>query len=376
MTIKGKTTVRINEWEYNVDVKFLVPSQKLEIVIPITSTKSLEVGDFLYARRFKEIVIVDETGQEFTAYECIFYKRITKIDMITILGQYKTLIKGRNIPISGKISFHFDGLDCLFDKCTDFPNLEVSQKENSWNLSSNNETVEAVAIINKIDSIDSLVALLTKVRECFEFLIDREISVDRVVYSDGVEASIEIINDKLLMSKNDCLFNQKSREKPETVVKNINQWLLHYETYKEVIHLWKKTIYNRQVSDEDVFIWRCQSLELLCTLYEPLFFEAKQQMENPSPKAHPNLTHFLEALNVKRKFIECDKTYFNEVKNVRNVYTHYNPAKHVSEREWWNASHLIKRALKVALVYVMKLDIKDFGFFFLIPPGTKEERRR
>lgn len=376
MIIKGKTTVRINEWEYDVDVKFLVPLHKLEIVIPITSAKALEIGDFLYPRRFKEIVIINEIGEVFTAYECIFYKRITKIDMITIFGQYKTLIKGRNIPTSGNISFHFEGLDCLFGKYTDFSNLEVFQKENNWSLSSNNETVEVVAKINEIYSIDSLIALLAKVRECFEFLIDREIYVDRIVYSDGVEASIEIINDKLLMSKNDCLFNQTNQEKPEMVVKNINQWLLHYETYKEVIYIWKKTIYNRQVSDEDIFIWRCQSLELLCTLYEPLFFEAKQKMKNPSPKADPNLSNFLEALNVKRKFIECDKTYFNEVKNVRNVYTHYNPKKHVSEREWWNASHLINSALKVALGYVMELDIEDIGFFFLIPPGTKEERRR
>lgn len=376
MIIKGKKTVRINEWEDNVDVKFFAPLQKVEIVIPLTSTKSLEVGDSLYARRFKEIVIVNEIGQEFTAYDCIFYKRITRIDTITILGQYKTLIKGRNIPTSGKISFHFDGLECLFDKYTDFSNLEVFQMESNWSLSSNNETVEAVAKINEINGIDSLIALLVKVRECFEFLIDREINVDQIVYSDGLGESIEIINDKSLMSKNDCLFNQTSQEKPETVVKNLNQWLLHYETYKEVIYIWKKTIYNRQVSDEDIFIWRCQSLELLCTLYEPLFLEAKQQMKNPGPKTDPNLYHFLKALNVKHRFIECDKTYFIEVKNVRNVYTHYNPKKHVSEREWWNASHLIKNALKVALGYVMELDFEDREFFFLIPPGTNEERRR
>ena len=62
--------------------------------------------------------------------------------------------------------------------------------------------------------------MLAKVRKCFELLIDREISADRIMYSDGIGASIEIINDKLLMSKNDCLFNQTNQE---TVVKNINQ---------------------------------------------------------------------------------------------------------------------------------------------------------
>lgn len=78
---------------------------------------------------------------------------------------------------------------------------------------------------------------------------DNEISIDRIVYSDSVGTSIKIINDKFLMSKNDCLHNLMIQEKPETVIKDINQWLLHYEAYKEVIHIWKKTIYNRQVSD-------------------------------------------------------------------------------------------------------------------------------
>ena len=61
---------------------------------------------------------------------------------------------------------------------------------------------------------------------------------------------------------------------------------------------------------------------------------------------------------------------------VRNVYTHYNPDKHVSEREWRNASYIIKSALKAALGFVMQLDIKNNDFGFLIPKGTMEEIRR
>lgn len=374
MMINGKTTVPIDEQEFDIDVAFQLPSQKMEIVIPFTSAKSLEVADFLFARRFKEIVIVNEMGQVFTAYECICIRRITKIDTITILGQYKTLIKGRNIPNAGELSFHFEGLDGFFGQFSGFQGFELPEKENSWSLVNNEGTVETVAKVSGIDSIDSLTVLLVKVREYFEFLIDNEISIDRIVYSDSVGTSIEIINDKFLMSKNDCLFNQTIQEKPETVIKDINQWLLHYETYKEVIHVWRKTIYNRQVSDEDVFIWRCQSLELLCTLYKPLFVDAKRR--NPDKKTDPNLFHFLEALNAQCKFIECDKIYFKKVKYVRNVFTHYNPKKHVSEREWQNSSHLIKIALKAAIIYVMKLDIRNIGFFIPIPPGIREERRR
>lgn len=373
MMINGKTTVPIDEG-YNVNVNFHVPSQKVEIVIPFTSKKSLKIADFLFTRGLNEIVIVNELGQVFTAYDCIFVKTITKADKIIIFGQYKTLIRGRNIPNAGEISFHFEGLDDFFGKSSNFPCFDFSSKENRWSLLNNNGTVEAVAKVSEIDCIDSLIALLVKVRECFEFLIDSEISIDRIVYSDSAGTSIEIINDKFLMSKNDCLFNQTIQEKPETVIKDINQWLLHYEAYKEVISIWRKTIYNRQVSDEDVFIWRCQSLELLCTLYKPLFVDAKRR--NPDKKTDPNLFHFLEALNAQCKFIECHKTYFKKVKYVRNVFTHYNPKKHVSEREWQNSSHLIKIALKAAVIYVMKLDIRNMGLFIPIPPGIMEERRR
>lgn len=376
MMINGKTTVKTDKWEYNIDVIFQVPLQRVEIVIPFTSTKSLEVADFLYTKRFNSIVIVDGIGQEFTAYECIFISKTTRIDTITVLGQYKTLIKGKNIPKAGVISFHFEGLEHFFYQFSEFQTLGLSPRENSWSLLNNDGVVELVTKIRDVDCIDALIAPLVKVREYFEFLIDKEIYVDQAVYLDEDGTSIEILNDRLLMSQNDCLVNEKSIEKPEAILKGINQWLFHYELYKKVIRIWRKTIYNRQVSDEDVFIWRCQSLELLCTLHEPLLVEAKRRIRNPKQNPNPNLSHFLEALNTKRKFIECDKCYFNDAKHVRNVYTHYNPEKQVSERQWRNSSHLIKIALKVALGYVMELDIGDIGFFILIPPGTNEEIRR
>lgn len=375
MIINGKTTVRIDEGKYNIDVTFQIPSQRLEIIIPLISANSYKVADFLFAKKFNSIIVVDEIGQEFTAYDCSCIKRITKIDTITILGQYETLIKGTSIPKEGILSFHFEGFESFLSRFSKFQDFELPQRENSWGILNNEGTVEAVVKVSGIDCIDSLIAPLVKVREYFEFLVDKEICVDRIVYSNGVGTSIEILNNRLLMSQNDCLVNEISLEKPDIIAKGINQWLLHYELFKEVISIWRKTIYNRQVSDEDVFIWRCQSLELLCTLYRPLFDEAKHQIVNPK-QSFPNLSNFLGALNTKHEFIKCDKTYFDEVKDVRNVYTHYNPNKHISEREWRNSFHLIKIALKVAIGYVMELNIKNNGFLLLIPLGTMEEIRR
>lgn len=376
MTISGRTTVRIAEWEYNVDVIFQMLVQRLEIIIPLTSGKSLEVADYLFARRFGTIVIVNEKGQKFTAYDCICVRKVMNIDEITISGQYKTLIKGLNIPQSGVLSFHFEGLEHYLSRESEFENFEHSLKENEWSLINNEGTIEVATKISGIEHIESLIAPLLRVREYFEFLIDNEIYIDQVVYSDEGGTSIEILNDKLLMSENDCLFDKTTSQKIDVIEKGINQWLSQYEPYKEVFKIWRKTIYNRQVSVEDVFIWRCQSLELLCTLYQPLLDDAKSLIKNPKKQSFPNLSNFLEALNAKCNFIKCDNTYFDEVKVVRNVYTHYNPDKHISEREWWNASHLIESALKAAVGYVMGLDIKNTGFFIQMPVGIKEDIRR
>lgn len=376
MTISGRTTVRIAEWDYNVDVIFQMPVQRLEIIIPLTSEKSLEVADFLFAKRFGTIAIVNEKGQKFTAFDCICVRKVINIDKITISGQYKTLIKGLNIPQSGVLSFHFEGLEHYFSKESEFKNFEHPLKENEWSLINNEGTIEVATKISGIEYIESLITPLLRVREYFEFLIDNEIYIDQVIYSDEGGTSIEILNDKLLMSENDCLFDKTTSHKTDVIEKGINQWLSHYESYKEVFKIWRKTIYNRQVSVEDIFIWRCQSLELLCTLYQPLLDDAKRLIRNPKKQSFPNLSNFLEALNAKCNFIKCDNTYFDEVKDVRNVYTHYNPDKHISEREWWNASHLIESALKAGVGYVMGLDIKDTGFFFQIPVGTREDIRR
>lgn len=375
MAINGKTTVPIGECAHSVNVIFQTAMQRFEIVVPILSEKSFEVTDFLYGRRIKTIVFVNESGQEFTAYDCICTGKVIRMDEITLSGQYETLLKGRNIPKEGRISFHFEGLDDYFDDESEFQNFGLSE-DNEWFLLNEGESIEVAAKLNGIEGIEPLIALLVRVREYFEFLTDREIYIDRVVYSGKPDVSVEILNDRSLMSKNECLFDKKSRHKPQEVAEGIKQWLAHYEPYKEVFQIWRKTIYNRYISVEDVFIWRCQSLELLCTLCNPLFEEAKRRIRNPQKQQFPNLSNFLEALNAKNKFINCDNTYFDEVKDVRNVYTHYNPERHISERKWQNAFHMVENALNAAVGYVIGLDIKNTGFFFLVPTGTMETRRR
>ena len=375
MKIYGRTTIQLSEWKCNVDVIFHIPMQRLEIIVPLTSEKSFAAVDYVFFKNIKELVIVNEEGQKFTAYDCVCYRKVINIDKITMSGQYKTLIKGSTIPKAGVLYFHFEGLEHYFEK-SEFINSEQLLKENEWSLINNEGSKEIAAKISGTENIESLIIPLLRVREYFEFLIASEIYIDKVVYSNKATETIEILNDKFLISKNECFFDETSTQSPEVIEKGINQWLSHYESYKEVFKIWRKTIYNRQVSDEDVFIWRCQSFELLCTLCQPLFDDAKQLIKTPKRQQFPNLSNFLGALNAKCHFINCDDSYFDKVTDVRNVYIHYNPNKHITDREWHNSTHLIDMALKVAIRYAMGLDITDIGFFILMPEGSGENIRR
>jgi len=375
--IRGKTTVRMNDWVYNIDVVFSKSSQRFDFIIPIASDKSLLVAEILFSNKFKYITTVNEFGQEFTASDCICIKRTTRLNCITITGQYNTLFKGRNIPKSGELSFHFDGMEHFFHRSDgEIPNKGLAKEINRWELIDCDEIMSATVQVADIESIDSVVSLLVRVREYFEYLIGKEIMVDKATITGEDGTAIEIINDKFLMSKCDCIFNDMSTQKSDIIINGLNQWLSRYETYEEVIRIWKKTVYNSYVSEEDVFIWRCQALELLCTLHRPLLDEAKRYIKVPQKQPDTNLSNFLEGLNAKKHFINCDNSYFADAKDVRNKYTHYNPKKHITERQWWNASHMIDMALKVAINYVFELQGGNEGFFFLIPKGTKEEIRR
>ena len=373
--IKGMTTVRFDDVEYNIDISFSMSSQKFEIVIPFNSQQDCNVADYLLGERFSEIVFINVNGQVFTAYDCVCIRRITNIETITIIGRYKTLIKGWKIPKCGIVMVHFDGIERFFKKYSQTINPNYVLDGENWNIVNAGEKIYAYVSVSNFSNIDFLLSLMIKVREYFEFLVDSEILVDQAVYFDDSGNGIEILNDELLISKNFYVFDKESVKIPEKIMEGLNKWLAQYKTYEEVILIWKKTIYNKHVSAEDVFIWRCQALELLCTLYAPLFSEAKACIQQ-SKQVEPNLVNFLEALSKKHKFIECETFYFYEVKNVRNVYTHYNPQKHITEREWWNSSHLIVMALNVALQYVFDLDVKEEDFFILVPPGTMDEIRR
>lgn len=77
------------------------------------------------------------------------------------------------------------------------------------------------------------------------------------------------------------------------------------------------------MSEEDVFLWRCQAFELLCELNDTIYDEAIKLKENRQ-KA-PNLRNYLEAINRVHHYVDCVDEDFKDVKEVRNQYTHNNP---------------------------------------------------
>lgn len=139
-------------------------------------------------------------------------------------------------------------------------------------------------------------------------------------------------------------------------------------------YIWKKVIYNYSVSDEDVFLWRCQAFEMLCELNNDIYEEAikikdKRQQE-------PNLNNYLNALNQVHPFINCSNQDFIDVKEVRNLYTHNNPKKRVTERQWYNSIHIIHLALIEGIKFSFEMENKECRAFYIhVGRGNMEEEK-
>jgi hypothetical protein len=90
----------------------------------------------------------------------------------------------------------------------------------------------------------------------------------------------------------------------------------------------------------------------------------------------PNLKDFLIVVNNDIHFINCDEKEFDNVKHVRNIFTHYNPEKHITEGEWRNANQIIKRAFYSSFDNVIRVKRAVDEFFFVIPDGMMNTRIR
>ena len=121
------------------------------------------------------------------------------------------------------------------------------------------------------------------------------------------------------------------------------------------------------IADEDRFVWEAQAFEAFCETHKDIYSQAKKT--KAPGQSFPNLYNYLKAVQEKYGFDSLYESYYKDVKDVRNYYTHNNPNLTITDRQKKNSSKLIHYFLRTSIA-------KEFGInnlkssFFLIP---KEE---
>lgn len=186
--------------------------------------------------------------------------------------------------------------------------------------------------------------------------------------SDKPYRSSKLIFDTILQPKTFIkdIKNNPYPESTDALFSGLDGWLRNYDKYFDVIKIWQKSIYNINVAEEDLFIWRCQAFELLCTINTEIYDKAFSLKEEK--QAYPNLKNFLMAVNDMYVILkDLDAKFFVDVKNVRDKLTHNNPKKTVSDLQKENSYRLINLFLIKTMGEVLNIKgVSPEGFFLRV----------
>ena len=257
-----------------------------------------------------------------------------------------------NDTLSAAIISHFNGLPS--DSCT-----EIHINQNKY-ITINSET-EKTAI--------ELLDLLSSIKQYIEFLCSQEIQLRNISFSSKKDTGYslaEVVTAPLLIPNTFVkkIDSNPYRQSEEDFFAGLQGWLENNEKYKRVLEIWKKTIYNTNVSDEDIFVWRCQAFELLCALTDEIKDEA---YSNLAPdQSNPNVRNYLTVVSSRYDIAKSSSAYFSDVKDVRDKLTHNNPKKTVTEDQIKNAYGLINHFLIATIAMIMGIKCR-LPMFILKP---------
>ena len=220
----------------------------------------------------------------------------------------------------------------------------VFQSSKLYNLDITQTKMIKIIFPNKL-SVEELLDSVVHVKQYFEFICKQEILLEKIDFTNSDKRSEKgkLISDNILIPKTHI---KRIKEKPykgtpEELIGGLDGWLSAFDTYKDVFAIWEKTIYNANVSQDDLFIWNCQAFELLCTL-EPTIF-AKANTKKAKNQTNPNLKNFMMASSeIYDLTPKLDTQYYADVKEVRDKLTHNNPQKIVTDEQKKNSYCLIR----------------------------------
>jgi len=168
-------------------------------------------------------------------------------------------------------------------------------------------------------------------------------------------------------TNNNNQFKNRYSGKINELVERIKLWFELYDKFNESLLIWKKTIYNQNVDQNDKYLWICQAFESFCQHDYDINLKVLKNAKKKNNKAsYPNLSDYLVIVEdiIEFKFSSRAKYYKNIVK-VRDKLTHNNPNKVITDIEKDESSRLIEY-FYLSLV-VSKLDGISIGRMISLP---------
>ena len=358
------------------------------------ATICLGAEDFL-GRRFN-FAVKGTDSKLYVVYSCLIQKQVTSLmtsGMVTLEGIFERLVLQQDPNDKyTHVSFSFDGIENVFPR----QSFQVEWKEFDGPISITKPGIEKKKIkindeltcsiipafsgitsspcpeihisqqcqvnlhINVDKNILEILLLLNRIKQYFEFLFSKEIQMTSVFFNNDIDLRKrgEVITDPILLPhtfikpirKGEFLYTV------ESALSGLGGWLEKYDSLNRVIKIWQKTIYNTNVSDEDIFIWRCQAFELLCALTPAIDQEARRHLEKK--QSNPNIKNYLIAVCEQYGIAKAFKPYFSDVKAVRDKLTHNNPKKNVTSTQTKNSYEIVNSVLVSTMSKVVGIDCR------------------
>lgn len=386
-------TINVGDVPLTLFGKIDESKHRIELNYQIISEPSMKLSEIIYNPKL-DLAVIDTRANQYSVYGCKFTNAKTSFSNagITLLqGVFDRLVKEETL---GKqyisVQFRFKGIEKIFPLerfSTTFETSEdqlcfikesqqiyqysmcngmecsikskfsgVTQSDNLFDLEVKQYKIVSLTFKEK-KCIDKLIEIVKVVKKYFEFVLKQEISLTSVEFTNegiGDYRKGRLLFDPLLQPSTFIkeFTNNPYRGTADELLNGLNGWVDQFDHYSRVIEIWQKTVYNTNVSADDLFTWRCQSFELLCTLNEEILEKANSL--KGKKQQNPNLRNFLSAVNSLYCISETiDQQYFCDVKEVRDKLTHNNPIKTITERQKKNAYVVIEYYLIKTISRIM-----------------------
>lgn len=374
--IEGKASITYKGKALEAYVQIQEGSLGVELIIPVISSESFECAEEIYATIIKQIAFFDKDNNLYSIENVLFFTRVFNLKENRLIGRFETFLRGVSLYGRGFIQIHFIGMEEIFLDLNEINKRKIDSSK--WVFQKNGDRIIIRHDLRIIKNLNELRKIINRVIDYWGFTLGVEVFLDYMIFETEEGENVgRIIYDSDINYMVPKMIRVEDRYKQpyNKIEQELNKWLTIYPTYHEVIDIWRKTLHCKGVTEEDIFIWRCQSFELLCSLNVELRKSANEKMA-PEQK-YPNICNYLAAANERLTFLNCDVSYFQSVKKARDIYTHYNIKKDIGESEWKNANNIIRKALYRTMEELFSVSrIIRNDFFFLMFPNEEGRGRR